>query len=183
MFPIGIVEEAKTWATQYHAEQMYGDVPYTHHLQQVVDILQTVNATETELAVGWLHDILEDTPVDVQQLEQTFGKDITECVRLLTDPPGKNRKERKQLLYERLYALDERDPIGKAVLLVKLADRLANVRNTIATSNRGLLSMYAKEYATFCATVHRNSQPAYLWEEFQSYRKDFFPTTAFLDKE
>ncbi len=89
--------------------------------------------------MAWLHDVLEDTKTAKDDLIKEFGQGIADAVSFLTDQPGANRKERKSATYKRLGSE------GKAYVTVKLADRIANIRNCIETKNKGLFQMYLKE--------------------------------------
>jgi (p)ppGpp synthase/HD superfamily hydrolase len=155
--------EARNFATFAHEGQKYGDKPYTVHLEQVADLARPFG-DEAQVA-AWLHDVLEDTDTTEEQLQELFGRPTAAVVKFLSDPPGRNRKTRKALLYERLARFSEFAEEG-IVLLVKLCDRLANVRNCVATNNQGLLKMYRREHPTFRVAVYRKgSQPEDYWNE------------------
>lgn len=138
-----------------HAGQMYGDQPYYCHLQDVVRIVMDppgiVSLGNDEIVqVAYLHDILEDTKITVRDLEDLeVGPDVIKAVQFVTDEPGENRKLRKIATYERVK-LQKQEPLPHICLglIVKWADRVANVRNA-AKSNPGLLRMYAKEAEAF----------------------------------
>src|SRR5574343_1154874 len=135
-----LVTKAKLEAEYWHRIQKYGDLPYVSHLQDVVNLVAPFGNVPVILA--WLHDIGEDTSCPSSRLATLFGDYLTDCVWLLTDESGVNRKERKARTLEKLKAADVR---FKVVYLVKVADRLANVRNCVNSNNLGLLQMYKKE--------------------------------------
>lgn len=133
---------AKSYATLHHVVrkgQLYGVLPYTHHLAAVENELIRYNIwDEDERIAAWLHDIVEDTDVKVRDIEENFGEDVAVLVAAVTSEPGENRKIRNALTYPKI-----REAGPKAIRL-KLADRLANMR-----SGGSSLKMYLKEYAGF----------------------------------
>jgi (p)ppGpp synthase/HD superfamily hydrolase len=169
------VTDARTFAAEAHAQagDTYGEgQPYTVHLAEVVAIVEGLN--DPSLAgsflcdVAWLHDILEDTPVTVTELENRFGHTVALAVRLVTDPEGyPNRRTRKAALHETLAALDPRLEEARAALLVKAADRLANVR-ACCNSGDSRLKMYQREHAAFRAAAYRPGLCDVLWAELDS---------------
>jgi len=160
---MNLVKRAKLLALSRHEGQKYGDEPYSVHLEAVADIARQWG--EVPEIVAWLHDILEDTDMTEEELEREFPPPIPNIVKHLTDSEGPNRKTRKKLTYDRLFELSDEEPFEAMALLVKLADRLANVRHCILSDNQGLLKMYRKESQTFEEAVYRESQPETLWVE------------------
>src|ERR1700742_5077227 len=91
---------ARWFAIRAHADQRYGEHPYVKHLDDVAELVG-LGAGEFTLVVAYLHDVLEDTAVTHRQLVAEFGSAVAVEVGAVTDPPGRNRKERKAALYER----------------------------------------------------------------------------------
>jgi len=158
------MKEAHTYAIQAHEGQTYGDEPYTVHLEAVVAIVRGVADTFRSRAVAWLHDVLEDTEADAATLAASFGRTITEAVQLVTDPEGPNRRARKVELHRRLANLDHWHEAHRLALIVKTADRLANVRAS-AAAHPGKLSMYRREHAAFRDAAYRDGLCDALWDE------------------
>lgn len=159
-----VVDRARAFAVQAHGDQRYGDEPYVVHLDEVAAIVRSAALDDAELLVmAYLHDVVEDTDVTRDQVAEAFGDGVMQCVDLLTDSPGRNRKERKAATYARLAAV-EPGPRSRA-LVVKVADRLANVRRCVRDDNRSLLAMYRKEHATFRAAAHRDGVAPQWWSE------------------
>lgn len=141
------LERIRHEATNLHKGQVYGNVPYTFHLSYVEWVLARHNITdETLLKIAWLHDVLEDTPCTVHQLRSMVGPDIASVVELLTDEPGRNRKERKKRSLPKL-----RNDVRAAV--VKIADRIANLECSLMMNQRNLIKMYRKEQEEFVTFV------------------------------
>lgn len=135
-------ERAREYAVRAHRGQEYGAKPYHFHIDAVVEVLRRFGHVDREtLAAGYLHDVLEDTDATRDGLACEFGDAVAAVVDACTDGDGANRRERK----ERPYRLIPGTP---GALLVKLADRIANVEASVA-SNSGLLQMYRKEHREF----------------------------------
>ncbi len=69
--------------------------PYAVNLDAVTEIASDYG--EKAIVLTYLHDVVEDTDVTLNDLEREFGKFLTRRVGLLTDELGKNRKERKRM--------------------------------------------------------------------------------------
>jgi (p)ppGpp synthase/HD superfamily hydrolase len=165
---MNLVEKARYFALSEHEGQTYGNRPYSEHLREVAEIARRWGP-EAE-AAAWLHDVLEDTETMEHEIREEFPKTVAAIVCLVTDADADNRKTRKRLTYERLSFLPDTGTEGLA-LLVKLADRLANVRNCVATRNWGLLTMYRREHKAFKEAIYRVGQPRSLWGELDGYMK------------
>ncbi len=149
-----MLDKAREFAHAAHADQKYGDRPYSFHLDAVAKLLEPYG--ENAQVIGYLHDVLEDTEVDRKALEATFGPSVAGCIATLTDDPGESRRERKQRTYARLAKLE-------LALMVLTADRLANIQACIADKNEDLLKMYRKERDDFKNAVYRLGLCDDLW--------------------
>ena len=140
---------ARDFAVAYHGAQLYGSRPYVEHLEDVVGVLAEAGYSEHQ-DIGFLHDVLEDTDATADMIRAQFGDLTADAVLFCTDAAGTNRKTRKQSTYFRVDKdrANESEAIV-AGLAVKVADRIANLRNCKAENNTGLLSMYRKEHRDF----------------------------------
>ena len=138
---------ARQFATKVHGEQKYGDAPYVSHLDDVVNILREFGYSDEDiLSAGYLHDCLEDTDTQPNVIREMFGEDVLKMVDFCTDEEGPNRKVRKTRTYERMKntlneaSVSERVIFNNAVV-VKLADRLSNVRACARDGKENLLDL------------------------------------------
>lgn len=159
---------AREFAIAAHGDQRYGERPYSFHLDQVVGSLSEFG--QDAEAVGYLHDVVEDTSTTVAEISEKFGPLVAECVALLTDVPGQNRKERKAKTYKKLSAVS--GP-AQLALVVKVADRLANVRACIADGKEALWNVYRDEHAAFRAAAYRAGQCDALWGQLDGLLEDW----------
>jgi (p)ppGpp synthase/HD superfamily hydrolase len=154
------IDKARTFAIEAHGSQRYGNHPYAYHLDAVASILAPLG--EEAQIVGYLHDVLEDTSTSIEELREVFGERIANCVSLVSDEPGSNRKERKLKTNKKLAQVTNEDRLA---LLVKAADRLANLRMSALGDAGSKLEMYRKEHPAFRQAAHRLGLCDELWYE------------------
>jgi len=132
------------FATQAHDGQMYGDFPYVAHLIDVYGVMMEFGIKEPEiLAAGWMHDIIEDTQYNYNDVVKVSNTECADIVYAVTDELGKNRKERHDKTWPKIAEL------GLKALTVKQCDLLANTRMGLKEDNRRMINMYRKEYEAF----------------------------------
>lgn len=153
-----MVKKARAFAIDKHGSQMYGDKPYVYHLDAVASILKPYGVLAQIL--GYLHDVIEDTEVAEDDLNELFGGFVSKAVVAITDQPGSNRKERKQKTYELMAQITGKFEV---VLIAKTADRLANVKACQLLGNGKLLKMYQMEHAQFKKAIYRPGLCDELW--------------------
>lgn len=138
--------KAKMFAEIAHAGQTYNDeVPYSHHVECVVDVLARFGFTDVEMrCAGYLHDSVEDTSRSYNDIKKRFGENVAELVYAVTNELGRNRKERNEKTYPKIRGNDR-------ATALKLADRIANVEYGLA--NGGKNDMYASEHADFSSAI------------------------------
>lgn len=139
--------DAIDFARKAHKDQTYSDVySYVRHLEAVHEILIEVGFGDDEplMLSAWLHDTIEDTETSYQDILNIFGELIAEVVYGVTDELGRNRKERKRKTYPKIRE-------NNRSLIIKLADRLANVKfsGSGVFGNSSKLGMYKKEQPEF----------------------------------
>src|SRR6266498_2118108 len=124
-----MLNRAYVYAMKAHGEQRRasGD-PYFSHPLEVAAILTDLKLDDATIAAALLHDTIEDTTATRAEIEQMFGKDIGALVEGLTRLTKLDlvTKEAKQAENLRKLLLAIADDVR--VLLVKLADRLHNMR-------------------------------------------------------
>lgn len=161
---------ARDLAVKYHGDQKYGDAPYVKHLDDVAALVHTRSTDDEAEVIAYLHDILEDTDMTSEKLREHFSEAVVTQVELLTDCPGSTGRARKALTHAKLSLIAsdwDTDDTGWLwrVLLVKAADRLANVTNCVMHKNAGLLRMYKGEHTEFRKAVFREKINESLFEE------------------
>lgn len=153
-------EKAREFAIARHGDQKYGELPYSVHLDEVAHIASGYGVDATVIA--YLHDVVEDTETTVSEIESLFGDLVSRCVAILTDEAGANRKERKARTYEKMRQVSGELELA---LIVKAADRLANLRQCVSHNNDRLLRMYRNEHGAFRQAVYRPGICEPVWRE------------------
>ena len=133
------LSKAYTFALDAHKDQKRdsGD-PYLIHPVAVADILTDLKLDSATIATGLLHDTIEDTKITYETVKKEFGKevaDLVEGVSKISELEGKVIENSKAENIRKLILATSKDI---RVLLVKLADRLHNMRtlNSISDENR-----------------------------------------------
>ena len=156
----GDVARARAFAINAHGDQKYGDDPYVFHLDAVADACKSFG--ETAQVIAYLHDVVEDTPVSLDQVREEFGELVAQCVALVTDSPGANRAERKKLTNEKLSKVTGDLQMA---LIVKAADRAANIWASAQNANESKLKMYRDEHPAFRQAAFRPGLCDDLWNQ------------------
>ncbi len=166
--PISRTLQARDFAVAAHGAQRYGEHPYVHHLDAVAELAAPYG--EEAVVLAYLHDTVEDTEATLADVAAAFGADTADCVGLLSDAPGATRKERKAQTYARMAQVQ--GPPLQLALLVKAADRLANVRACLNDRRRELWTTYHGEHPTFRASAWRAGLCDPLWAELDALLAD-----------
>ena len=155
-----MIQRARDFAIQHHGDQKYGDQPYSFHLDWVVSLLEPYG--ETAQVIGYLHDVVEDTHITVADIEATFNEFIANAVAVVSDQPGATREEKKAKTYALMAEVQGDLEIA---LVVKTADRLANVLASVKFNRDDKLAMYQEEHAQFHAAAYRPGLCDELWTQ------------------
>jgi (p)ppGpp synthase/HD superfamily hydrolase len=156
------VTKARAFAIEAHGEQRYGDEPYVYHLDAVAKLVEPYG--EAAQVVAYLHDVVEDTAVDVDRIRQEFGEHAARCVLLVTDEAAVNRKERKAKTNAKLSKVEGDERVA---LIVKAADRLANLRMSVRGGGMSKLEMYRGEQTEFRKAAWREGLCDEIWGEIE----------------
>ena len=124
-----LLNRAYVYAMKAHGEQKRasGD-PYFSHPLEVAAILTDLKLDDATIAAALLHDTIEDTPTTRAEIDQIFGSDIGHLVEGLTKLKRLDLVSREAKQAENLRKLLLAIADDVRVLLVKLADRLHNMR-------------------------------------------------------
>src|SRR5215831_13414466 len=124
-----LLNRAYVYAMKAHGSQRRasGD-PYFSHPLEVAAILTDLKLDDATIAAALLHDTIEDTPVTRAEIDQLFGPDIGTLVDGLTKLKKLDLVSKQAAQAENLRKLLLAIADDVRVLLVKLADRLHNMR-------------------------------------------------------
>ena len=123
------VERAYRFAEQSHSGQMRqsGD-PYITHPLAVANILADMRLDHESLMAALLHDVIEDTGVSKGQISRRFGRIVADLVDGVSKLSGIEFETKAQLQAESFQKMTLAMSKDIRVVLVKLADRLHNMR-------------------------------------------------------
>lgn len=124
-----MIQRAYVFAATAHAGQtrLSGE-PYLSHPLAVADTLAEMGFDEPTVVAGLLHDTVEDTRVSIEELDEHFGEevaDIVDGVTKISMIPFDNKEEAQAENIRKMILAMSHD---MRVLMVKLADRLHNMR-------------------------------------------------------
>ena len=126
-----LVSEAIVFAVNAHdgMRRKKSEIPYILHPMEAAVIVSTMTSDQNLIAAAALHDVVEDTDIGIEVIEEKFGKRVCELVSAETEDkrehmsPSDSWRIRKE---ESLEILKNTDDIG--VLMVWIGDKLANMR-------------------------------------------------------
>lgn len=143
---MNIVEKAYIFAMAAHfavgQRRKYTGEPYIHHPVEVCDILEGAEYVNDEMrAAALLHDVVEDTAVNIGVIRTHFGHCVATLVEGLTDiskAEDGNRKVRKEI--DRMHTAKQ----SPACKTIKLADLISNTKS-IVEHDKDFARVYIKE--------------------------------------
>jgi len=126
---IDLINQAYVFAAHAHAGQLRNSgEPYITHPLAVADILSSLGMDASTVITGLLHDTVEDTSVTLVDIEQHFGVDVAGLVDGVTKIGKIHFSSREQKQAENFRKMILATAKDLRVLIVKLADRLHNMR-------------------------------------------------------
>lgn len=144
--------------------------PYINHPIVVAEILARVGGVDdvTVLRAALLHDTLEDTDATPAELEERFGPAVRALVEEVTDDKTLPKEVRKQ------RQIDHAPHLSPRAKLIKIADKICNVRDVTSAPPKGWSRERRLEYVEWAAAVVagcRGTHPA-LEETFAEALRD-----------
>ena len=152
------VEEAYKFAeTAHKGQKRKSGEPYIHHLIEVCYILAEIGCGPSTLIAGLLHDTVEDTSVTLEDIKAEFGEDVMNIV----DSLSKIQRLKLSHKTEAEFVFEDHRKIflGMArdvrVILIKLADRLHNMRTLDSLSPERQKVLARETLEVFAPIAHR----------------------------
>jgi guanosine-3',5'-bis(diphosphate) 3'-pyrophosphohydrolase len=147
-----VVLRAVAFAAWKHRDQRRKDAdasPYVNHPIALAEVLWTEGHVRDPvvIAAALLHDTLEDTETRVSELLGNFGPEVTAIVEEVTDVQWLKKGSRKKLQVSRASRSSD------GAKLVKLADKISNLRDIIASPPEGWSLQRKQEYFDWAKSV------------------------------
>jgi len=146
-----LLVDALAFAAYKHRLQRRKDPeasPYINHPIALAHVLVGAGVTNPKiLAAAVLHDTIEDTETTYEELRERFGKTVAGVVREVSDDKTLPKAERKRLQIE--HAAD----LSRRARLVKLADKICNVRDVAANPPHDWPLVRRREYFDWAKAV------------------------------
>ncbi len=124
-----LIDKAYRFADEKHGDQRRASgIPYILHPTSVACILAELGMDSASLAAALLHDVVEDTPVTLEDIVSLFGEEIAELINGVTKlgkiPYSSREEQQAENIRKMLIAMSN----DIRVIIIKLADRLHNMR-------------------------------------------------------
>lgn len=116
-------QSAKSFAIKAHKGQKrkISNMPYITHPIRVANLLESAGLSDELICAAYLHDVVEDTPYKIDDIEEKFGRRVAELVASHTEDKSKSWEERKQ------HTIDLIKNTETEVKYLIIADRLDNL--------------------------------------------------------
>lgn len=151
-----LLNRAMAYAAKMHANQFRDSgEPYITHPVEVANILFDLGLDCSTLAAALLHDCVEDTPATEDEIKKLFGDEIAELVSGVTKLDKiafKSKEEEQAENFRRMFFAMAKDI---RVIIIKLADRLHNMRTISSLSEERQKAMARETLEIFAPLASR----------------------------
>lgn len=155
-----MINESIELAIKYHKDQRYGNKPYLSHLFNVFILSCDYTNNERILSASILHDILEDTNINQNEIGKIDLELLNICLLL----------SKKHNIKNYYYNISKNEEAS----FVKIADRICNINESLKYNNKKMITRYFKEVSDY----HRlNNQIT-----SEIYQSEFLPLITKMRK-
>ena len=149
-------------ARSAHGEQTIvgSDVPYFNHVASVIaNVISGISENsdgDFALCVAALHDVVEDTHVQLDEVHDSFGTDMARLVHGVNMPEEMSRLEAVSVVADHMK-------FDSQIQTLKLADRISNVQLAVWEGNKRIMRFYAREHHIFKRAHTAGQSMDHMW--------------------
>ena len=183
-----LIDKAVDYANKKHAAQKRKDgSPYIIHPLAVAQIVTEMGLDMDAILGALLHDCIEDTDASHEEIEKLFGPTVAELVEGVTKLTRADFSSREQAQMENLRKMFMAMSKDIRVVLIKIADRLHNIRTMQYQSPAKQISKCQETMDIYAPLAHRLGMQKVKWElEDTSLKylapKEYNEITAYLQE-
>jgi GTP diphosphokinase / guanosine-3',5'-bis(diphosphate) 3'-diphosphatase len=153
---IDLIRRAYEFSARMHAQQKRkSGEPYVIHPLNVALIIAQLKLDVPSIVTGLLHDVVEDTRTSLAEVQETFGAEVAQLVDGLTKVSRitfSSREEKQAENFRKMIIAMSRDI---RVVLIKLADRLHNMRTLGALAPDRQIEIARETLEVYAPIAHR----------------------------
>ena len=183
-----LIDKAVDYANKKHAAQKRKDgSPYIIHPLAVAQIVTEMGLDMDAILGALLHDCIEDTDASHEEIEKLFGQTVAELVEGVTKLTRADFSSREQAQMENLRKMFMAMSKDIRVVLIKIADRLHNIRTMQYQSPEKQIAKCQETMDIYAPLAHRLGMQKVKWElEDTSLKylapKEYNEITAYLQE-
>ncbi len=162
---MALIDRAVTYADAKHASQKRKDgSPYIIHPLAVAEVVCEMGLDQDAILASLLHDCIEDTDASFDEIEKLFGTTVAELVEGVTKLTRANFSSSEQAQMENLRKMFMAMSKDIRVVLIKIADRLHNMRTMQYQSPQKQLIKCRETMDIYAPLAHRLGMQKIKWE-------------------
>jgi GTP pyrophosphokinase len=160
-----LIRRSFAYAERQHRGQLRrSGEDFIHHPYGVARICAELHLDEQTIAAALLHDVVEDTETELDELRSEFGTEIAQLVEGVTKLTRTQFKSREQAEAENYRKMIVAMAHDVRVILIKLADRLHNMRTSEYWGKQTQIRKAKETLEVYAPLAHRLGIHALKWE-------------------